>query len=585
LEIPVIYRDDNLLVVNKPVGVNTHSDGEAGGADVVTALKRTLNLTYIGVHHRLDREVSGVLAFAVRKEANAALAQAFEGRLAVKEYVALVRGKLPQRAGTVEAPLIEEKSGVWRVARKDERGAKPALTRYRVEIATETYTLVRLTLETGRTHQLRVHLAHLGCPIIGDPIYSQPLKSRSQTAHPAKAAPGDFFPRLLLHAARLVLPQPGKNEKLELLAPLPPIFARAASGQPLPEVELAARLGNSSLSIGKISNRDRDGLTGLLNLANERRAPLSNDPDRTTTAYRLVNGTGDGLPGVTLDKYGDALVLNSYDLQLEPGAPALQILLDAISVIWQKMSVYGKFRPRQASTLSSARPEEVAPEKPLVGVHLPELTVVENGLNYLIRPGDGLSPGLFLDMRDGRASVAELAAGKTLLNTFSFTCAFGLVAAKTGAKRALNLDAGRRVLDWGKQNYALNALTPDDYDFVEGDVFDWLVRFGRRGQTFDIIILDPPSYSTVKKTRWSVERNYGELALLATKVTAPGGYLLACTNHAGLSRRNFRQDVLQGVAHAGRSAQVLAYLHEPDLDFPRPAATEPYLKALLLMLD
>ncbi len=572
MNIPILYQDDAIVVVNKPAGVPTHPDeaGEVGGFDVVSLLKTQLDVSYLGVHHRLDREVSGALVFAIQPSANAGLARIFEGRQAEKEYVAIVQGLLPRRAGLIEQPLLAAGNGRWRIARPGEAGSQAARTRYRVETVGpgQEYSLVRLHLETGRTHQLRLHLAHLGCPIIGDPLYGKP-----SVAH---------FPRILLHAVRLAFLHPLTGQPLSVQTTLPRLFNQAAEGKPLPEIALAARLLDGSLTSLKPNNQA--GLAGLISLAAERRLPLADST--TTTAYRLINGAGDGLPGITLDRFGPVLVLNCYDSSLTAEHPALKTLTTEIDRQWPGWTLYAKFRPRQLSNLASQKvAEPVAPLLPLAGKVQPEVSIVENSLIYLIRPGEGLSPGLFLDMREVRSRLSGWVVGKTVLNCFSYTGAFGLVATRYGASRALNLDAGRKGLEWSILNYRANELIPDDFDFVEGDVFDWLGRFERRGQTFDLVILDPPSYSTVKKTRWSAEKNYDELARLAAKVVAPQGMLLACTNHAGILRRNFRQMVLNGLAEAGRSYEVVGYYHEPGLDFPRPVDSEGYLKVLAVRLD
>lgn len=577
--IPLIYQDEDLVVINKPAGLNVHSDeGSETGPDVLSALKAQLDLPYLGVHHRLDREVSGVMVLTARPEANARLAKVFEGREVQKEYLALVAGRPPKKSGTIDVPLAPGPNGRWQVAAPGTKQAKAAVTRYRIEAQTKAYSLLRLSLETGRTHQLRVHLAHVGCPIIGDPVYGLPgAKGKASSTSTLK------FPRLLLHAVRLVLPAPN-SQTFE--APPPAIFSRAAKSEMLPELGLAGRL--SSGSVSTLQPEDRAGIRALLELARERRLPLADDPTFQTTAYRLVNAAGDGLPGITLDRYGPALVLNCYDPALETGHPALNLLLEAITRVWPDLPVYAKFRPSQTSRLGESAPPEIAPPEPLIGNRpdLPEVvTVQENGLNFVIRPGEGLSPGLFLDMREVRARLPEWAIGKTILNTFSYTCAFGVAGMAGGAQRVLNLDAARRALDWGKENYQANALTPDDFDFVDGDVFDWLGRFARRNQQFDVVILDPPSYSTTHKTRWSAEQHYDKLAALAAKVVSPGGLLLTCSNHAGLSRRSFRQMVLKGVEQAERKAEVSGVYHEPELDFPRAGETEGYLKILALRLN
>ncbi len=148
----------------------------------------------------------------------------------------------------------------------------------------------------------------------------------------------------------------------------------------------------------------------------------------------------------------------------------------------------------------------------------------------------------------------------------------------------LNLDLSKPVLEWGKANYYANGLTPDDHDFVYGDVFDWLARLARRNDRFDLVILDPPGFSRTKTHRFSAEHDYEELAALAANATNAGGMLLACCNVAELPRRAFRDRVLAGLAAAGRRAEIVGMYHEPAMDFPPPVGGSPYLKILALRL-
>jgi len=152
-----------------------------------------------------------------------------------------------------------------------------------------------------------------------------------------------------------------------------------------------------------------------------------------------------------------------------------------------------------------------------------------------------------------------------------------------GAGRVLNLDLARSVLAWGQENYRLNGFEPDDRDFVFGDVFDWLARFARRGEAFDLVILDPPSFSKTKTGRFSAAKDYAQLAELAARVVSPGGQLFACCNLAELPWRAFRERVLAGVTAAGRGGRIAGVYHEPAADFP--AAGEPYLKMTLVQLS
>ena len=323
-------------------------------------------------------------------------------------------------------------------------------------------------------------------------------------------------------------------------------------------------------------------ITRCIARAVARRAPLADDA--ATTVYRLINGSGDGLPGVTVDRYASVFVLNLNDEDSDPRpyVAALAALPDA----W---AVYLKRRPRSAARLSAEQMAALAPDTPAWGERVESVTVRENGLSYLIRPGAGLSPGLFLDMRDPRAHVHALAGRGAVLNLFAYTCAFGVAAAAGGATRVLNIDAARPALAWGRENYALNGLPADPYDFVYGDAFDWLARLGRRadqhGQVFDLVIADPPSYSTVKGRRFAVSRDYATLAATCARVAAPGGRLLLCANEARLPRQTFQRDCLRGVAAAGRGARVRSYEGAPALDFPTLPGDESHLKVLLLELS
>ena len=182
-------------------------------------------------------------------------------------------------------------------------------------------------------------------------------------------------------------------------------------------------------------------------------------------------------------------------------------------------------------------------------------------------------------MRDTRAWVQAQAAGRTVLNCFAYTCGFGLAAWRGGAARAVNVDVSRRYLDWGRANAERNGFAPPATDLIFGDVFDWLRRFARRGQTFDLVILDPPSYATTRQTRFSVERDYAGLVALAAPLVAPGGELLACANTQSLPVRSFTAMVQAGLKEVGvTGAKLGAVRHEPEMDFPVAPGAQPFLK-------
>ncbi len=309
-----------------------------------------------------------------------------------------------------------------------------------------------------------------------------------------------------------------------------------------------------------------------LQAALDRRASLA--ADSSTTAYRLINRAADGFPDLAVDRYGSVLVAHVYS-RGRPVPPPTR-LLRALAGHTGARAVYVKFRPEQASALSDSAREALAPSAPVLGDPVDEAEVLEDGLRYLIRPGEGLSAGLFLDMRVTRAWVRAHAAGRSVLNCFAYTCAFGVAAQAGGARRAVNLDLSRRYLDWGKRNTELNGLPAAPTDFIFGDVFDWLRRLARAGQRFDLVILDPPSYATSRHTRFAVERDYARLVALAAPAVAPGGWLLACANTQSVTRRALLAQIHAGLA--GHPARVTRVAHEPALDFPTAPGAEPYLK-------
>ncbi|MFY0524335.1 class I SAM-dependent rRNA methyltransferase [Archangium gephyra] len=320
-------------------------------------------------------------------------------------------------------------------------------------------------------------------------------------------------------------------------------------------------------------------LAELLRQARERRAPLREDP--RTTAFRLINGEPDGVPDVTVDVFEYLHVVSLYR-DFSPAEE--QVLLEGVEAAWAPRSVYLKRRPKEARHLANVAKEQLAPEQAERGEPVESLVALENGLRFLIRPAQGLSVGLYLDMRDTRAWLAGEVRGLTVLNLFSYTCGFGVAATAGGAKRVLNIDASRRVLEWGEENARLNGQAVDRYDYVAGDVFDWLGRLARKGETFDVVVADPPSFATTRTSRFSAAKDYAQLAEAAARVVAPGGRLVACCNLATLEPRRFETMVTEGVSRAKRKGRGMQSLGPSPVDFPTSPAHPAALKVRVLEL-
>jgi 23S rRNA (cytosine1962-C5)-methyltransferase len=289
----------------------------------------------------------------------------------------------------------------------------------------------------------------------------------------------------------------------------------------------------------------------------------------------LVHGDADGLPGLAVDRYGSMIVIHA-----DSRVVADEALLPLRAGLAGCRVAYIKIHPRSISRLGDQQRRQIAPEAPAWGEPVDSAVVLEGGLRYEVRPAVGLSVGLFLDMREVRQWVRSNAADRSVLNLFAYTCSLGVCATAGGASRVVNVDVSRKYLDWGKANYALNGFDADDRDFIYGDAFDWLGRFARRREQFDLVIVDPPSFSS---TPFSVTRDYVRLVAAAASVVSDAGTLLAATNHAGTSERRFEDWLARGLAAAGRHGRVARRWHEPEPDFP--VHGRPYLKVRALEVE
>jgi 23S rRNA (cytosine1962-C5)-methyltransferase len=533
----IVYRDQDLLVIDKPEGISCQAADPERPDDVVTRIRRHLGGAYLGVHQRLDQATSGVLVYARRREANASLAAQFEGRKVRKTYLAAVTGwpRARDRA-TLQGP-VEGKKAVTRVTAVARSGDR---------------ALLELELESGRTHQARVQLAKAEAPVAGDTLYG-----------------GARAPRLLLHARAIELVHPGTGRLVRFAVEPPPEFdAWLARGDP-----------------GEGVYDDDHALERALARAVRRRWGLgrSQDGARATTAFRLANEEGDGLPRLAIDAYGDWLVAH---LVGEDGPWADPVrrerVLDKVHALGFD-GVYLKVRPKHASLRTrepADRLAELTPPLPVRGAAAPsEITVLEEGVPLRARLGDGLSTGLFLDQRNNRLRIRVASAGKSIANLFAYSCAFTVVAALGGARRTVSVDASATALERGRANLEASGVCPSsDHRFVVDDAFKWMNRASRQGERFDVIVLDPPSYSTTKQSRFVAVDDYVSLASAAILLLSPGGHLLACTNLRAISGARFRRMLFDAGRAAKRPIKQVKDLPMAS-DFPVAPHEEGHMKS------
>jgi 23S rRNA pseudouridine1911/1915/1917 synthase len=218
ISLDIIYEDDALLVINKPAGLVVHpGSGNWEGTMLNALLHHAPQLAEVpraGIVHRLDKDTSGLLVVAKTITAQTALVRQLEARSVEREYLALVYGEIT-RSGKVKAPIGRHPT--QRVKMAVVESGKPAVTHYQIEKKFPGCTLLRCRLETGRTHQIRVHLAHLKHPLVGDRVY---VKGAQKCALQLRELLTNF-PRQALHATRLALEHPVSGEMMEWQAPLP----------------------------------------------------------------------------------------------------------------------------------------------------------------------------------------------------------------------------------------------------------------------------------------------------------------------------------------------------------------------------
>jgi 23S rRNA pseudouridine1911/1915/1917 synthase len=247
IPLDVVYEDADLAVVNKPAGMMVHAgsgatdDARSRGTLVNALLHRFQALSSTGgelrpgIVHRLDKETSGLIVVAKNDRAHAALGAMFAGRRVEKTYIALVHGAVAREKGTISAAVSRDRVRRTRMTTRPSEHARTAISHYhvlrRLESRFGKFTLVSVRIETGRTHQIRVHMASIGNPVVGDTLYGgagQLRDQRALEATPTRAARRKSEPETLrlgrnfLHAARLELTHPLTGKPLRLEAPLPP---------------------------------------------------------------------------------------------------------------------------------------------------------------------------------------------------------------------------------------------------------------------------------------------------------------------------------------------------------------------------
>lgn len=428
------------------------------------------------VVHRLDKSTSGALIFAKTETAAARLSEDFKNHRIQKSYF-FVTDKPSKSDHFIVKSKIEKKAS--NTYASDPNSREPnAETEFKRVKRSAFFELWQAFPKTGKPHQVRLHAQHLGLTILGDQKYG------GTEAH-----------RIFLHSHSLKL-----SSGPTLLSPIPRIFERLGI------------LRDSQLTAAYCEVDQRFRLYRHLQ-----------QPD---TCLRLSHT--DQLP-FTLDSFGPQAYAYWYqDRSLSKrDLERFQALSDFLGKpLWVREMYNRGDQPNQS---------------PLHGINSPKelWTATENGLKFEFRSEQGLSPGLFLDQRENRALVTAIAANKSVLNLFAYTCGFSLAAALGGAKEVVSVDLSKNFLEWGKRNFSLNDLDATKYEFYAADTEFFLERTLIKNRKFDLIVLDPPSFGRNGKAVFQIEKDLPRLLQGCQKLLNPQGQILVSCNYEKWTAEDF----------------------------------------------
>ncbi|MEE9296423.1 MAG: class I SAM-dependent methyltransferase [Phycisphaerae bacterium] len=520
--LPRLYEDEHYVFLAKPSGLSVSTPVRGVAWGVVEAVERLqAGGEYRGLRtcYRLEKYTSGVLGLAKSAPAAEKFRELAEADRVTARFVAVVRGKpqtgsqgVGRRAGADPAP-----------GRRDTTTVEGADVRVMRQLGDRG--LVRVTCRHVRGSKVRAILRGVHAPVLGDARFD-PRPNRKQS--------GRFY----LHLERLEFEHPFSGKMVSVTAEVPGSFGAAVRAE------------------ARGSEPGEQLLEGHLEVALASRMPLLLDDD--TNTYRLFNGKADGISGLIADKYADVVIVQTLQGKFDGGDRTLQRLAAWYGRRLGARAVYAKNIPHDRSgppgadgdarsgRCQPAATDSLKDPKPIWGRSTePDVMVREHGGNYLIRPYDGYLAGLFLDQRENRRLIGELAAGRRVLNLFAYTCSFSVAAAKGGAKSTASVDVARKFLEWGKRNFAANGIALDDHRFYCSEVFDYFKRARRQGHCFDVIVVDPPTFGRTKKPprTFQVIKDMAGLIEGALGLLSDGGYMLVSTNHHMLSARWLREQI------------------------------------------
>ena len=550
--VPTLYEDDEILAIEKPAGIDTGrlpSQSQPGIVEVIGALRG--GDERLEPANRLSRYESGVLLLAKTPVLAKHIRTGLKTMRIAQQYVVVVLGKTPQARMTIDPQRGSSRGKTDGRRRPAPRRPAP---RRGVPGATATLatilqsikqgpkrSLIKCTTHVSTTHALKAQLRSVKLRALGDVLRAAATRPMTHQM-------------TCLHLVQIGFHHPGKAKKITVRAKTPDVFEAVMHG--------------------------RRDVTRFLRAGLVRRLPCLTR--RESNAYRLLSGNVEDVPGVTVEVYDDVVVIEVSEARawtIDTVRDAARWYSDQLGV----KAVYVRQNLRGGGGESAAHVAAAFPVgQPIAGKETPAETIVtETGMRFVVRPWDAGSVGLYLDHRDNRRRIRSMSAGKDVLNLFAYTCGFSVAAARGGASSTVSVDLAGAALEWGKKNLELNGFAADQHEFESVDAATYFRRARKEGRDFDLIIMDPPSFSHGRKRGqdFSVARDLPELVREACGLLRKGGVMMVSTNLRKMSHAGLRKHIKEG---AGKRRHRI--IEKPKL--PGDFAIDPdHAKTMFVQFD
>lgn len=352
------------------------------------------------------------------------------------------------------------------------------------------------------------------------------------------------------------------------------LTVRSSSGDLLGSAYFNRKSGIVGRMVAFDNTPPLEAIQNSLDAALAMRGVLFNNP-KITNAYRLVNGEGDRLPGLIVDKYADILVIQLGTLGLERLRPWI---IDYFIRKLNPSCIYEK------SLLPSRKEEGLAQTQGVLYGTLPqEIVILENGLQFKVSVATGQKTGFFLDQRDMRLLIKTLSSGKNVLNCFAYTGGFSVYALAGGATKVDNVDISEEAILFARQNMKLNGFSESKCGFFSNDVFQFLRE---RDLNYDIVILDPPAFAKRQTDVVSACRGYKDINRIAMQKMPARSLLLTSSCSYHVNEELFQKVIFQAAVEAGRTVRIIGrHRMSPDHPINICHPESDYLKSLLLYIE